>query len=27
MGNEVEASPERVRHHLRRPHASGRGPI
>lgn len=27
MGNEVETSPERIRHHLRRPHASGRGPI
>jgi Transposase, Mutator family len=25
--SEMEASPERVRHHLRRPHASARGPI
>jgi len=27
MGHQVEASPERIRHHLRRPHAGRRGPL
>ena len=27
MGSAVEASPERIRYHLRRPHAGRRGPL